>query len=211
MNALLTARSRPWRTTRFGLCRGSAVVEMALMLPLLLLVIFGALTGSLALDRYLGILQFVRYAGSMYARGTDFSVESNKDLLLMGAGGMGITATGGTGVIYLSVVVKAMPGTMNADRLVVAERFVVGNSSFASSRIGTPSASIWPDTTRPMPNGLVRDYENEASAIASLPAAFGNIRLNERIYVAEVCGTLTSMGGWTSFFGTDRFYTRAFF
>jgi hypothetical protein len=207
----LIPMSRPRQTSRLGACRGSAVIEMALILPLLLLIIFGALTGGMALERYLSVLQVVRYAGSMYARGTDFSVQSNKGLLLMGAGSLGITATGGDGVIYLSAVVKAAPSTRNANQLVVAERFVIGDASFASSRIGSPSASIWPDTTKPLPNGQVHDFENESSARASLPAAFGNIDLNQRVYVVEVYNSMSGIGGWMNLFGINRVYSRAFF
>jgi hypothetical protein len=189
------------------------VIEMALLLPLLLTIIFGALTVSLLLDRILTVLQVVRYAGSMYVRGTDFNVSANKVLLLAGAGGLGITPSGGSGVIYLSLVVKAAPGTTNgnANRLVVAERFVIGNSSFASSRIGTPSISIWPDTTKPLPNGQVRDYDNQPSAVATLPAAYSGISLNERVYVVEVCDSLTDLGGFMSLLSMSQFYNRAFF
>jgi len=213
MNALLIAMSRPRGGRRFGSCAGASVIEMALILPLLLTVIFGALTASLLLDRVLTVLQVVRYAGSMYARGTDFSVATNKVLLLTGASGLGITPTGGSGVIYLSAVVKAAPGTTNGDagRLVIAERFVIGMPSFASSRVGTPSGAIWPDTTKPLPNGQVRDYDNQASAIATLPAAFNSIGLNERIYVVEICDSLTDLGGYLGLLSMNQFYTRAFF
>jgi hypothetical protein len=204
--------ARPWRTRRPGSCAGASVIEMALILPLLLGTIFASLTVGLVLERLLSVLQVVRYAGSMYARGTDFNVASNKTLLLMGAGGLGITATGGTGVIYLSAVVKAGPGTTYHDQLVIAERFVIGSSSFASSRVGTPSVSIWPDTTKPLPNGQVHDFENQPSALATLPAAFSSIGYNERIYVVEVCDGLTDLvGGYVSLLHIDRFYIRAFF
>ena len=212
-NRLLTraAQNCAHRTGKPGSCAGASVIEMALILPLLLSIIFGALTASLVLERLLSVLQVVRYAGSMYARGTDFSVASNKTLLLMGAGGLGITSSGGTGVIYLSAVVKAGPGTVYHDQLVIAERFVIGNTSVTASHIGTPSVAIWPDTTKPMPNGQVKNFENEASAVASLPAAFGSIGYNERIYVVEVCDSLTDLGGYMSLLHMDKFYTRAFF
>lgn len=150
----------------------------------------------------------------MYARGTNFNLTSNVTLLLMAAGGLGMTATGGNGVIYLSAVEMAGSGTNNAGQLVIAERFVIGNSSFASSRIGTPASSIWPDTHEPLPNGLVHDFENQSSALVtpgSLPPAFGLIAVNERIYVVEVSYSLANIGGWTRVFGLDRVYTRALY
>jgi hypothetical protein len=178
---------------------------MALILPVLLFLVFGAITSGMTLDRHLSALQAVRCAGSMYARGADFSSLHNKNLLLMGAGGLGITATSGDGVIYLSAVVKAAPGTQNQNLLVLAERYVIGNSSFESSRIGTPSPSIV------LPNGQVQDYENEPSARATLPAAFATIDLNQRIYVVELSYSMAGVGGWTGLFNMDRVYSRAFF
>jgi Flp pilus assembly protein TadG len=199
------------RGNRFGARRGASVLEMALILPLLLLVIFGALTVSLTLNRDLSALQVTRYAGSLYARGTDFSVASNVGLLLKGAGDLGITSSGGRGVVYLSTVVKAAPGTANANKLVVAERFVIGNRSLASSRTGTPSTSIWPDRTKPLPNGQVKGYEDEPSAVATLPAAFAGMALDQRVYVIEVCYSLSDLGGWSRLLGKDQVYHRAFF
>jgi hypothetical protein len=119
--------SRAQRARTFGACNGSAVIEMALILPLLLFIIFTALTCSMGLERYLSGLQVVRYAGSMYARGTDFSVLSNQNLLLMGASGLGITAAGGNGAICLSAVRMATTG----GNLEIAEHFVIGNPSYA--------------------------------------------------------------------------------
>jgi hypothetical protein len=178
------------------------VVEMALILPLLLLIIFGALTASLVLDRLLSVLQVVRYAGSMYARGTDFSVTSNKDLLLMGAGGLGITGTR-TGVIYLSAVMRTIDSHGTPGLLVVAERFVIGNPSFDTSRIGTLAGTL---------NGPVPNFQTDPAALATiLQGEFGAIRDNERIYVVEVSENLADLGGWTRSFGMNRFYTRALF
>jgi hypothetical protein len=59
----------------------------------------------------------------------------------------------------------------------------------------------------------VRDYDNQPSAVATLPAAFvfANIGDNERIFVVEVCDNLTDLGGYMSLFSMNQFYTRAFF
>jgi hypothetical protein len=179
------------------------VIEMALILPVLLLVIFGALTTGLLLDRLLTVLQVVRYAGSMYARGTDFNVAANKVLLLKGAGGLGIAPTGGTGVIYLSTVVRSIDGSGNPGPLVVAERFVIGNSGFAASRIGSLPGSL---------NGPVPDYQTDLSARApTLQAGFGGIGVNERVFVVEACDSMADLGGWTSSLTMNQFYARAFF
>jgi len=212
MRMLLTVMPRSSRTRRRVSRSGASLIEMALFLPFLLFLVFAALTTGLVLDRHLSALQLTRYAGSMYARGTDFNFTSNRNLLLMGASGLGITLNAGNGVIYLSSVVKASPGTANQNLLVISERFVIGNDSLSASRIGTPSPAIWPDSTAPLPNGLVHDFENQPSALATLPAAFQDINLNERVYVVEVFYSLAGIGGWTSLLsGSQIMYSRAFF
>ena len=205
MNALLIAMSRPRRARRLGCRAGASVIEMALILPLLLTIIFGALTAGLLLDRVLTVLQVVRYAGSMYARGTDFNNAANKNLLLKGAGGLGITAIGGTGVIYLSTVVRSIDSSGNPGPLVVSERFVIGNSTatFPASRIGTLARTL---------NGPVPNYNTNPLALApSLQAGFGSIGVNERVFAVEICDNLTDLGGYLGLMSMSQFYTRAFF
>ena len=80
-------------------------------------------------------------------------VVQNKQLLLMAANNLNMSVSGGQGVAYLSTVVKAPSGTANAGQLVVAQRFVIGNESLASSRVGTPSSAIWPDPANSQSNG----------------------------------------------------------
>ena len=203
MNALRIAMSGPRRARRLGSCAGASVIEMALILPLLLTIIFGALTTSMLLDRVLTVLQVVRYAGSMYARGTDFSVAANKDLLLKGAGGLGITRTAGTGVIYLSTVVRSIDGSGNPGPLVVSERFAIGDTGFAASRIATLVST---------PNGPVPNYNTNPQARApTLQGSFGNIGVNERVFAVEVCDSLVDLGGYMGLLSMNRFYSRAFF
>lgn len=166
--------------------RGNALVEFALVFPMVLIITFGVFTTGVVLERYITVLQLARNGGSMLARGADFNVEQNKQLLLQGAVDMDITTTGGEGVIYLSRVVKAPPGSPNNGKLVVAEQYIIGNSALTPSRVGTPSAAIWPDREKPLPNGDVADYEKELSARADLPMDLQSISLSEEVFIAEV-------------------------
>jgi hypothetical protein len=190
--------------------RGSSLIEMALLLPLLLLISFGSITAGMVLDRHMSVTQFVRYAGGMLARGTDFSQTGARDLLLSAGGDLGITAGGGNARVYFSTVVKAAPGTTNAGQLVIAERYVIGNAALGTSRVGSPSSSIWPNTELPLPNGKVADYENQVSARATLPASYSGLALNQRVHVVEVFHVPSDLN-WTGFFSARVLYVRAFF
>ena len=127
-----------------GASRGSALIEFALLMPLFIMLCFGSLIAGIVIDRYNTVLQVVRNAGGMYARGVDFSIETNKQLLLLSAAGLGMTTTGGKGVIYLSTVSKGAAGTPNSGKLVISERFAIGSRSLASSSIGTPRPGTLP-------------------------------------------------------------------
>jgi hypothetical protein len=183
---------------------------MALLLPLLLLISFGGLTAGLVLDRHMSVTQFVRYAGGMFARGTDFSQTGARDLLLSAGSDLGITESGGKARVYLSTVMKAAPGTANAGQLVITERYVIGDAALGTSRIGSPPSSIWPNRSLPLPNGKVADYENQSSARATLPASYSELALNQRVHVVEVFHTPSDLN-WTGYFTARVLYVRAFF
>ena len=177
--------SRPnSRSLRF--CRrGNAVIELAITMPVLVLALFGVVTGGLVFDRYMTVVQLSRNAASMFSRGTNFALDDNKNLLLFGQE-LDITLTGGDGVIYLTRVVLAPTGTPNDGQLVIAERHVIGDSNFAASVIGTPNPVIWPDPDQPPPTGDVKDYFLQPSAVATVPAALMTLPLGESMYIAEV-------------------------
>lgn len=186
MNRLFARRMRNRVRGLPRLADANAMIEFAVALPLLLMLVLGVLTAGVALDRYITVIQLGRNAASMFARDMDFSVDKNKDLLLKAAGGMSMTRSGGRGVIYLTRVTKAPAGTANAGQLVIAERYVIGNASLASSSIGQPAAQIWPDPTKPLPNGDVKDRNEEPSAVGTVPPAFASMAESDSIYVAEV-------------------------
>lgn len=168
--------------------RGNAVVELAITMPLLVVTLFGVVTGGLIFDRYLTIVQTSRSAASMFSRGANFALDENKDLLLFGQG-LEITRNGGEGVIYLTRVVLAPSGTANDGQLVIAERHVIGDPSYKASVVGEPNPSVWPNPDKPAPTGDVKDYFEEPSAVANVPAALLTLPLGESMYIAEVYHT----------------------
>lgn len=166
--------------------RGNAILEFAICLPVLVVALLTVITGGLWFDRYMSVLQLGRNGAAMFSRGMDFSQDANKDLLLLAAADLGITKTSGDGVVYLSRLVQAPPGSGNDGNLVVAERFVIGDTSYKSSVIATPVGSIWPNPDFPLPNGDVKDYQDEASAVATAPSTLATLPLGESMYVTEV-------------------------
>ncbi|MBI1357200.1 MAG: hypothetical protein GC160_22905 [Acidobacteria bacterium] len=165
--------------------RGNAFVELALTLPVLTLMLFGVITGGLVFDRYMTVVQLCRNAAGMMARGANFALATNKQLLLTGQN-LEITANGGNGVIYLTRVTVAPPGTANEGEIVIAERHVIGNPNFRPSVLGSPASAIWPNPDKPAPTGDVKDFNEEPSAVANVPAALSTLPLGESMYVAEI-------------------------
>ena len=175
-------RSRPNQNGETG----TAIVEFALTFPVLILVLLGVVTGGLVLDRYMTVLELGRTGASMFSRGVNFNSTQNKQLFLIGAQGLDINLNSGSGVVYLTRLEKAPPGTTNAGRMVIAERYVIGNESVAPSSVGKPNAGIWPDPDNPNPNGDVKDRNQEPTAIATTPATLNTLPLGESMYITEV-------------------------
>ena len=123
--------------------RANAVIELAITMPVLVMALFGVVTGGLIFDRYMTVAQVARVGASMLARGANFALDENKDLLLRGQE-LSIARTSGDGVVYLTRVVQAPAGTANEGLLVIAERHTIGDPSFAASAVGQPSPATLP-------------------------------------------------------------------
>jgi len=171
---------------------GNAFVELGVSLPVITFMLFGVVTGGLVFDRYMTVVQLGRNAAGMMSRGMDFSRDANKALLLTGQT-LDITPDGGEGVVYLTRVTVAPAGTRNAGKVVMAERHVIGNAGYEESSLGRPSSSIWPDPTNNQPNGDVLDYNEEPSAVASVPASLATLPPGESMFVAEVYHSAESL------------------
>ena len=155
------------------------------MLPVLVMLMFGVLAGSIALERYYTVLQLARTGGSMYARGVDWLVQTNRDTLLRTAGAMDVVQ-GGDAVIYFSRVTPAAAGSANDGNLVVVERHVIGEPGIQASLVAQPSAAVWPDPSSQQATGAVADYDDEPSAVAVLPGALSSVEAGESLFVVEV-------------------------
>jgi len=159
--------------------RGQSIIEFAFALPFLILIVVGTFAVGMLLDRHMTVTQLVRNAGNMFARGIDFSLDANKQVLLRAATNMNMTVSGGDGIVYLTLVVIAPPGSGDNEGLpVMAQRFQIGDAQVASSQIGSPPVNA---------DGTVPDFFNAAGARATLPTAITNVLLpNERVFVSEV-------------------------
>jgi len=163
--------------------RGTGLIELALIIFPLILLLFGVTVVGLQLGQSVRAAQITRDAASMYVRGLDFTLDGNQDLLVRLAQGMGLARSGGNGVVIFSKVTWVPQAECtasglvpcNGDRHVITQRVVVGNSSLRASALGAPDSAG--------PDGLVLDYMQNPSAIATFP--YMQLHAGETAYVTE--------------------------
>ena len=128
------------------------MIEFALVSVFLVPILLSTVSLGLNLSRTIQVTQVIRDAAHMYARFVDFSLAGNQNLLVRLATGLGMTTTGGNGVIILSKVTYLAAADCtsagfnsstctNMNQYVVMNRVVVGNPSFHASAFGTPGGS----------------------------------------------------------------------
>ncbi len=182
---------------------GNNVLEFALVGMPLVLLLLGVTTTGLALGRSVQVAQVCRDAASMYVRGVDFSRPGNQDVLVRLTNGMGMTRTGGDGVIILSKVTwipqskctELALNPCNGDSHVITQRIVIGNQAQRPSNLGTPNAGLLDS------QGLVRDYMEEPSAVAVFPMM--TLDEGQYAYVAET--------NFRGVFNSEFVYSKAIF
>ena len=153
---------------------GNALVEFGLCATFLIPLYLWMVIMGLDLKRVMQTNQVSRDAGHMYARWVDFSKPGNQDLLVRLASGLGLTRTGGKGVVILSKMMKigtqqcadggvSLAQCANLNQTVFVQRIVIGNKLLAASKYGTPSDSIL------NADGTIDavDYLKNASAISA--------------------------------------------
>jgi len=148
---------RPFAVSRRK-SRGVSIVEMTFIFLILLPLLLGTAGIGINMLRSLQVIQLARDAGHMYARGVDFTVATNQQILANVGSGLGLNTTSGTGnaVVILSKInyvdkgvcasasmVDALgnpSGCTNYRKWVFSQRLILGNSGLRSSNFGTPSS-----------------------------------------------------------------------
>jgi hypothetical protein len=191
---------------------GTVLIEFALSSLLIFPLMVGVVILGFNLGRSVHVMQVCRDVGSMFVRGVDFSATANQDVIVRLAQGMGMTRTGGNGVIFLSKVQYIPTGACslpcNAGKYVVVQRLTIGNTAMnpvQNSRLG-PAGSITVDS-----HGNVANTMTNANAVVT-PNFTGIMTLadNEFAYVAEtyfLSLDLTSIGAGAG----NGVYARAVF
>jgi len=172
--------------------RGSSLIEFALALSLLLPLYVWMLVFGLDLRRMVQTGQVSRDAGHMYARGVDFSLPGNQDVLVRLAAGMNMTRTGGAGVVILTRLLRvgaqecadggvAVSSCSNLGQTVVTQRIVVGNASLKPSLVASPPSSLL------QPDGSIKpaDYLTKSAARAPGFDSILTLADGETAYVSE--------------------------
>lgn len=190
--------------------RGNAILEFGFVVTPLVLLLMGVVVVGLNLGRMVSVSQVARDTASMYVRGVDFSKAGNQDIIVRLAQGLGLTRTGGPGVVMLSKVTwisqeqceELDTGPCNGDRHVITQRIVIGNASLRTSSLGTPNPGLLDSL------GQVRDYIQEPSAVANFP--FAQLSRGEFAFVAEAYFSSPNLS-LPGFQGGDGVYARAIF
>lgn len=172
--------------------QGNSLIEFSLVIVFLLPIMFGVFSVGMSLTKSVQASVVARDAGSMFMRYVDFSTSANKQLIVRIARGLGMTETGGNGVVILTQIMKAGTGQCvppytstascpNFNRHVIVKRIVIGNQSLTSSSFGTPvSGIITADGSITAAN-----YLANSSARADAFDALMNLGDGEFAFVAE--------------------------
>jgi hypothetical protein len=179
---------------------GNAMLETAMILPILFGLSVGSLEVGMVLDRYLQMEKIARSSANMYSRGVDLQQPGVKALLIEAADGIPLVDdSSGTAAMYLSRISVASAG-VNEGFPVVRERVVLGNAELGSSHIASPVADA---------GGHVADYENQAAARATLPDGVV-LTGTQELFVAEILHRPSDLK-IAGFIKTQQLYRAAFF
>jgi hypothetical protein len=150
---------------------GNAVLEFAICTLFLIPMTLGIFQVGMDLKTCVQAAQISRDIGSMFAQGVDFTSSTNQNIVVRLTQGLGMTLTGGNGVVNLSKIYMVQPADCtgaglslgqcnNVNLAVVTQRFVIGNSALQTSVFGSP-ASIDSST------GNVNNWLTDTSARAT--------------------------------------------
>lgn len=186
--------------------RGNQIIEFAFCSVFLVPLFLGTVLIGMRLGRSIQVTQVGRDTAHMYARFVDFSKTGNQDMVVRIATGLGMTRTGGNGVVVLSQVMRigdqqcadggvAIPDCFNRLQSVVIHRVVIGNSSLRPSSLATPTPALIGTDGKIAPV----DYLRDASVVATNFASVLVLNSGELAYVVEAYFTspeLDSFGAY---------------
>jgi len=172
--------------------RGNAIIEFALVITFLVMLMMGTFSIGMTLTKSVQAGVIARDAGAMFMRYVDFTLTGNKDILVRLANGLGMTASGGNGVVIMTQIMKIgtneclagglTAGTCpNLDQAVVIKRVVVGNAALYTTTYGSPSPSVIQS------DGTIStlNYLTNSSVRATTFAAVLALNGGEHAYVSE--------------------------
>jgi hypothetical protein len=133
---------------------GNAILESTLCFVFLVPLMVGSVGIGMSLNRAIQANQVTRSAGHMYARGLNFAITGNQQLLVRMATGLNLQVTGGDGVVYLTHAVRigdqqcldggvALAQCTNRGQTVITSRVRFGNLSLRSSAYGNPASTYF--------------------------------------------------------------------
>lgn len=194
--------------------RGSAAVEFALSLLVLVPALIGVFVMGFRVTDAIQTVQVARDTARMYARGIDFSVTGNQDLVVRLASGLGMTRTAGEGVVIISKVLyighdQCAAGGLsdasctNINLPVFTRRIVIGNSDLRASNHGTPAPGLIDGS------GYVSSYLTNTTtrAVGGFAALMPNMAPGDEAFMSE--GYFASPG--SVLFGSTGSYSRSIF
>ena len=133
---------------------GNTILELALCLPLLSTLFFGTTALGIMGGRFVQVQQVCRDIDHMYSDAVDFTQTVPRNIVTQKlAAGVGMTDTGGNGVVILSKITTVFLADCagagltggqcaNADLPVFMNRIYIGDKTLRASSFGTPNAAI---------------------------------------------------------------------
>jgi len=198
------------------------MIEFVLSTGLLIVPLFlGLIVVGLSLILANQVTEVCRDSGHMFAYGVDFSLPTSQALVTNQlAQGLGMTPTGGKGVIYLSTITYVDATTCasaglqgdaahcpNINQPVVIKRLVIGNSAVKGS---TYAPAITPAIITSSGNISSADYLTDTSVQAQKFTNLISLTTGQYAYVSEMFVNPPRFGFW-SLFGSNIVTARSVF
>lgn len=191
------AASNVPRRPRAGARGGSAMIEFALSMLILVPMILGVFVVGWNLTRDIQIIQINRDIGHLFARSTDFGTAAGRDFAQRLASGFDLSADGDMVIILSQVTFVSqadctaagltLSDCVNHDQVVITKRILLGNQSKTGkfvSRFGMPDAADFAaDGTSITRTAQLRDASTRAVDFATTMMA---LQQNDYAYLVEV-------------------------